>query len=209
MSSTVDTTPMQLPTAGAATPAGGSDDWPAEVELVLSALEAAARRARRPPAVTRACRHRVPAELRLFSDTPGSAPWRLYTRDVSIRGVGFVTRDRLPLGYGGMIVLATPGRAAPSASTARSTAAATSATGGSKARSTSTASSSRSGPSSTRSPTRSSSPRPWRRLNSREDDLRPGPDLDHIERLRRGCSAGTKDHVERLRPSRRVQGCSD
>lgn len=82
-------------------------EWPAEVDLVLSALEAAGpvhddrREYPRLP-------YRVRAELRLFSDTPGSAPRQLFTRDVSIRGVGFVTRERLPLGYGGTIALVTP-----------------------------------------------------------------------------------------------------
>ena len=78
----------------------------AEVELVLSALEAAGTQDDRRRHPRR--RYRVPAELHLFSDTPGKAPWRLYTRDVSARGLGFITRDRLPLGYGGVVELPTP-----------------------------------------------------------------------------------------------------
>ena len=83
-SSTVDTSPIPLPTAGcaaatAAEPAAVANDWPAEVELVLSALEAACPAnddRRQYPRL----RHRVPAELRLFSDTAGSA------REIAERG---------------------------------------------------------------------------------------------------------------------------
>jgi hypothetical protein len=50
----------------------------------------------------------VRADLRLFSDPPGIAPWALYTRDVNPRGLGFITPHRLPLGYGGSIELVTP-----------------------------------------------------------------------------------------------------
>jgi len=82
-------------------------DWPAEVDLVLSALEAASVASHDRRDVPR-LRYRVPAELRLFSDAPGSSPWRLFTRDVSARGVGFVTRDRLPLGYGGVLHMPSP-----------------------------------------------------------------------------------------------------
>lgn len=103
MSPTLDNSPI----ASIGPPGSAETTWPAEVDLVLSALEAAApvhddrREYPRLP-------YRVRAELRLFSDTPGSAPWQLFTRDVSVRGVGFVTRDRLPLGYGGTVSLITP-----------------------------------------------------------------------------------------------------
>ena len=99
MSQPVDPTPTQS--------SESATDWSAEVDLVLSALEAASvasQDRREQPRL----RHRVPAELRLFSDKPGSAPWRLFTRDVSSRGVGLLTRDRLPLGYGGVITLTSP-----------------------------------------------------------------------------------------------------
>jgi hypothetical protein len=52
--------------------------------------------------------HQVCAALRLFSDPDGSAPWKLYTRDVSARSVGFITPGRLPLGYGGVVELQAP-----------------------------------------------------------------------------------------------------
>src|SRR3982751_2821087 len=63
-----------------------TEPWPREVELILSALEAARhddtrrRNARK--------RYRARGELRLFSDLPGVGPWKLFTRDVSARGVG-------------------------------------------------------------------------------------------------------------------------
>ena len=48
------------------------------------------------------------AELRLFSDPPGQPAWPLYTRDISVRGMGFITAHRLPLGYGGVVQLPAP-----------------------------------------------------------------------------------------------------
>jgi hypothetical protein len=81
--------------------------WPAEVELIASALEAAG-------ASTEGRRQmpRMPlrrrAALRLYADAPGAAPWPLYIRDANERGLGFVTPHRLPLGYGGTIELAGP-----------------------------------------------------------------------------------------------------
>jgi len=89
-------------------PVRSDKEWLAEAEMIISALEAGApaeddRRAhpRRP--------YRVAAALRLFSDKPDSPLWRLFTRDISERGLGFVTRERLPLGYGGVIDFAGPG----------------------------------------------------------------------------------------------------
>ena len=35
--------------------------------------------------------YRVPAELHLFSDPADAQPWRLYTRDVSVRGLGLIS----------------------------------------------------------------------------------------------------------------------
>jgi hypothetical protein len=82
--------------------------WPAEVDLILSAMEAAEgvhaaerREHTRKP-------YRVRAALRLFSDLPETPLWTLYTRDVNARGLGFITRHRLPLGYGGWVELSTP-----------------------------------------------------------------------------------------------------
>jgi hypothetical protein len=80
---------------------------PPDVELIISALEAGGGRTdnrRRHPRM----RYRVAGDLRLFSDEPGTPPWRIYTRDSSARGLGFITRHRLPLGYGGVVRLMSP-----------------------------------------------------------------------------------------------------
>ena len=87
-------------------PAETPDEWPAEVELILSAMDVGdphdnrRKHARMP--------YRVIADLRLFSDPVGIPPWRLYVRDASARGLGFVTPHRLPLGYGGVVRLPSP-----------------------------------------------------------------------------------------------------
>ena len=100
--------------------------WPAEVDLILSAMDAAAS-AGAPAAneasgshgvsthddsVDRRLRSRTPyrvrAELKLFSDAADAPPWVVYTRDIDAKGVGFITAHRLPLGYGGWIELFTP-----------------------------------------------------------------------------------------------------
>ena len=52
--------------------------------------------------------HRVRAELRLFADAPGTPPRVLFTRDADPRGVGFITRHPVPLGYGGWLELLAP-----------------------------------------------------------------------------------------------------
>ncbi len=89
-----------------------SDDWPSEVDLILSAMEAAS--ATRPPGpgVNRRSSprksYRTCARLKLFADNPQDEPTRLYTRDIHDRGVGFITRERLPLGYGGLVELDMP-----------------------------------------------------------------------------------------------------
>ena len=84
-----------------------AEHWPQEVDLILSAMEAGGAghdERRKHPRMS----YRVLARLRLFSDPAGTEPWKLYTRDVSVRGVGFITEHRLPLGYGGMLELAAP-----------------------------------------------------------------------------------------------------
>ena len=88
------------------TKAPGAEEWSSEVDLILSALEAGGvpeerRRAER-------LRYRVQAALRLFSDPPGADAWTLFTRDVNTKGLGFITRHRLPLGYGGKLQLPSP-----------------------------------------------------------------------------------------------------
>jgi hypothetical protein len=82
------------------------DSVPGEVAVILSALEAGGtpahdrRAARRLP-------FRVTAVMRLFVDTPKSPGKVLYTRDVNRRSLGFLTRHRMPLGYGGMLEIPT------------------------------------------------------------------------------------------------------
>lgn len=82
-------------------------DWPLEVDLILSAMDAAqpsgAERRRAPR-----FQCRVRADLRLFSEPDFASPIALYTRDLTARGLGFITRNRLPLGYGGMVEFVAP-----------------------------------------------------------------------------------------------------
>lgn len=79
---------------------------PQEAALVLTALEAAGGKENRRQSVRTT--YRATAMLWLFADAPGSSARVLYTRDVNERGIGFVTRDRLPLGYGGVLRLPSP-----------------------------------------------------------------------------------------------------
>jgi len=82
-------------------------ELPPEVSLVMSALEAGRhgrtvdRRAGRRRSL------RVAATVRLYADAD-RPPVVVYTRDVGGRNVGFLTRERLPLGYGGTIELPGP-----------------------------------------------------------------------------------------------------
>jgi hypothetical protein len=80
---------------------------PPEVEFILSALEVgkfSGQSRRRSP------RHvyRVSATLKLFSDPEHIAPWPIFVRDINAQGLGFVTRHRLPLGYGGILAIESP-----------------------------------------------------------------------------------------------------
>lgn len=81
--------------------------WPAEVNMILSAMEVTPRPGSHGRRTDRLA-YRVRALLRLFADLPDTDPWLLYTRDIDPRGVGFITPHRLPLGYGGTIELLTP-----------------------------------------------------------------------------------------------------
>ncbi|MGH7176481.1 MAG: hypothetical protein ACREJC_03785 [Tepidisphaeraceae bacterium] len=89
--------------------APGIDPWPAEVDLILSAMDAGAGRDldRRSVSSLRMA-YRVRAALRLFCDPDDARPWLLYSRDVDPRGLGFITPHRLPLGYGGTVELFSP-----------------------------------------------------------------------------------------------------
>src|SRR5690348_14599826 len=90
-----------------APPPSDKASLPREVEFILSALDAGefAIRDRR-----KECRvpYRAAGFLKLYSDTPQAPPWTLYIRDVGPRGLGFVTRHRMPLGYGGILTVQSP-----------------------------------------------------------------------------------------------------
>jgi len=79
---------------------------PLDARMVLTALETAGweneRRQRRRSA------YQVTATLRMFADALAARTRVLDTRDANQRGIGFITRERLPLGYGGMLRLASP-----------------------------------------------------------------------------------------------------
>lgn len=81
--------------------------FPAEVEFLMSAMEAGPRpdgeRQRQ-----RRSRYRARAALRLFSDPPGAMPAILFTRTVNTQAVGFVTARRLTLSHGGLLRLPDP-----------------------------------------------------------------------------------------------------
>lgn len=79
---------------------------PAEVGMIISALQAGgSERERRE---SDRVKYHVQASLRLFVDTPQTEQRLLYVRDANQRGVGFVTRCRLPLGYAGIVELPNP-----------------------------------------------------------------------------------------------------
>ena len=81
-------------------------DWPAQVELIMSALDTGQYEPNRRE--HRRNTYRVKARVRLFSDAATSSPWTIYTRDIHSRGLGFISPHRLPLGYGGLIELPGP-----------------------------------------------------------------------------------------------------
>jgi PilZ domain len=109
--------PAKIPMAPPIKPSAGTtpvpvnrQGIPTEADFIISALEAGShagfdgkerRKADR-------FRYRVAASLKLFSDSPQSPPWTLYVRDVGTGGLGFVTRHRLPLGYGGILTIVAP-----------------------------------------------------------------------------------------------------
>ena len=88
-------------------PLPGTADIPQEAEFILSALEAGQYNGKSRRHTYRRS-YRVSACLKLFSDGPQTPPWTLYVRDISPKGLGFVTRHRLPLGYGGMLTIMSP-----------------------------------------------------------------------------------------------------
>jgi hypothetical protein len=95
---------LRIPSAAAS----AQELWPAEVDLILSALDAGKNGLDANRRLGSRLPYRVRAQLKLFSDQPGADPYVLYTRDVDPRGMGFITPHRLPLGYGGEVELFTP-----------------------------------------------------------------------------------------------------
>lgn len=80
---------------------------PSEADFILSAMEVARYSGPDRRATVRSVLRTV-AELQMYSDRPGDAPWVLYTRDSTIRGLGFISRRRLPLGHGGLLQVRGP-----------------------------------------------------------------------------------------------------
>ena len=80
---------------------------PAEADFILSALEAGKAPAIDRRAVSRLVLRTV-AELQLYSDRAGAEPWAIYVRDATIRGLGCISRRRLPLGNGGHLRICGP-----------------------------------------------------------------------------------------------------
>ena len=82
-------------------------ELPADVALVMSAMEAAAGpRVGADRRAGRRARVRTAAALRLYADRGRATV--VYARDAGGRNVGFLSRGRLPLGYGGTIDLPGP-----------------------------------------------------------------------------------------------------
>ncbi|HEV8603816.1 MAG TPA: hypothetical protein VGQ99_00535 [Tepidisphaeraceae bacterium] len=81
--------------------------FPAEVEFVISALEAGPK-----PLVdrqkTKRSQYRVRATLKLFSDPPEARPALLYTRNVTSLALAFLTNDHLTLSHGGILRIPAP-----------------------------------------------------------------------------------------------------
>ena len=80
---------------------------PAEAAMVMSALEAGDQSPEEKRSIQRVP-YRTVTQLRLFRDQPETPGWELFTRNVNRRGMGFLTRHRLPLGYGGHVELVAP-----------------------------------------------------------------------------------------------------
>jgi len=82
---------------------------PAQVKMILSAMEAGGHRSPE-HRNRRRIRLHVQGVLRLFSDSAAPNPRTLYTRDIHSRAMGFICPDRLPLGHGGTVELTHPDR---------------------------------------------------------------------------------------------------
>ena len=83
------------------------DEWPADVDLILSALEAADPRSGH-QRKSRRRRFRVIGRLSLFVSPLDEGPVRIFTRDADDRHLGFLTESPLPLGFGGTVEFVAP-----------------------------------------------------------------------------------------------------
>ena len=81
--------------------------FPADIEFVISALEAGPK-----PLIDRQkmkrSQYRVRATLKLFSDPPEARPALLYTRNVTSQALAFLTADALTLSHGGVLRIPAP-----------------------------------------------------------------------------------------------------
>ena len=81
--------------------------FPAEVEFLISALEAGPK-----PLVDRQkerrSQYRVRATLKLFSDAADAKPALLYSRNVTSQAMAFLTNDVLTLSHGGILRIPSP-----------------------------------------------------------------------------------------------------
>ena len=75
----------------------------AEVEFIMSALDADIHDIDRRHSTRQS--YRVRATLQLFADVSDGEPLVLHTRDITPQSLGFITRQPLPLGYGGVVDL--------------------------------------------------------------------------------------------------------
>jgi hypothetical protein len=82
--------------------------WTHEVELVLSALDCAHADDHDDRRNTARLSYQVVALLSLFCETDDAPAIEIYTRDADTRGIGFITKTRLPLGYGGRLRIRLP-----------------------------------------------------------------------------------------------------
>jgi hypothetical protein len=119
MTMTLDTHAPQTPSeTPAATPVVATPDAAVleqQAAMILSAMDAAARSRSVPPTAYErrgepAARRsfRGEAKLRLFADRETTEPWPVFLRDIESRAIGFITPDRLPLGYGGRLTFIGP-----------------------------------------------------------------------------------------------------
>lgn len=76
--------------------------WPHDVQVVMSSLDAAARSAAERRLQQRRL-FRVKAQLQLFGEPIADPPIVLYSRNLTDRGMGFITRTRLPVSRGGAV----------------------------------------------------------------------------------------------------------